>query len=112
MFIVTVASGLRLVLPILQEDGYNSIQKGDYWPLTAACVGGMISACLLSPNNNNRIPQKVPKPCLHTTFFMKVAAVIVVITGQPLYGISALFIREMFYFGVAYKSRGGCPSQG
>ena len=111
LFAVTGAYGIQLLLPVLQDAGLStpssSILGVETTPLLhSISVASVTAACILAPKvkpqrgrnkrsrNNNKI--LVDGKVL-------AASVATAISGEPLVGVASLFIREIYYFGLAFK---------
>ena len=111
---VTAAYGIQLLLPVLQDAGLSKSSTIGVEPtslLHFISVASVTTACLLAPkrkplrgrnkrssNNGNNNNNK-----LLVDGKVLAASVATAISGEPLVGVSSLFIREIFYFGLAYK---------
>ena len=90
----TTVYSCQSALPFLQEAGL-SLTGLDDANANAIVTGLTVAACVLAPKAGKSVKLVDGK--------VLAASVATAIAGQPSLGLAALLVREMYYFGIAYK---------
>lgn len=89
----TAAYSLQSALPILQDAGLSIPASSSSLDAMMIATGFTVAACALAPKPNKKLVDGK----------VLAAGAATAIAGQPLLGLAALCVREIFYFGLAYK---------
>ncbi|CAB9502525.1 expressed unknown protein [Seminavis robusta] len=99
---VSVAYSLELLLPVLQDAGLSVFPEVDPI-LPLAAIGFTTAAAALAPKAGMLKSGAKKKSVMLVDGKVLAASVATLVAGQPLVGLAALFVREIYYFGLAYK---------